>query len=346
MFLAIFFIRLALSVVFGIAGFTKLLDLRGTREAITNFGAPKRLAPTLSLLLPICELAVAIALLFNNTARPAAIAAVFVLTVFVAVIGINLGRGRNPDCHCFGQLYSRPIGWPTLVRNLLFAIGGCLTIWQTGSDTLQGPLSRVESLLTAGGFILVAALAASAVHWRQKRTHAESAKGLPVDSSAPELELDDYEGGRGSLEQFLKRGKPVLLIFTSPFCGPCVSLFEEIGRWQQAYSEEITVAVISRGTIKENFVSTARNGLQNVLLQKESEVADLFRAKVTPSALVIRRDGTIGSLLSAGTEEIRKLMGSALGRPGIAEDPNAPSSSSDAALPLDHLPSKQVRSAE
>ena len=127
-------LRIALSAVFGIAGVTKLLDQPGTREAVQNFGAPASLAPTLSIALPIVELAIAAGLLFVNTTRLSALAALLLLLLFVAAIAVNLARGHTHDCHCFGQLYSRPLGWPTLVRNLFFALMAGFVLWQAQTE--------------------------------------------------------------------------------------------------------------------------------------------------------------------------------------------------------------------
>jgi hypothetical protein len=33
------------------------------------------------------------------------------LVLFIVAIAVTLARGRKPDCHCFGQLHSKPIGW-------------------------------------------------------------------------------------------------------------------------------------------------------------------------------------------------------------------------------------------
>jgi hypothetical protein len=95
-------IRLALSAVFGIAGVTKLLDQRGTRDAVKNFGSPESIAPALAIVLPIAELAIAAGLLFNSTVVLSGIAALLVLGMFVVAISVNLAQGRTHDCHCSG----------------------------------------------------------------------------------------------------------------------------------------------------------------------------------------------------------------------------------------------------
>ena len=45
------------------------------------------------------------------------------LTLFLIAVGVAMIRGRKPDCHCFGQLHSAPVGWPTLIRNCVLAAG-------------------------------------------------------------------------------------------------------------------------------------------------------------------------------------------------------------------------------
>src|SRR6185312_7770777 len=102
-------LRLGLSAVFGVAAITKLVDPRGTGEAVKNFGSPPSIAPAVSLLLPIVELAIACGLLFATTTSVSALGALLVLALFVIAISVNLARGRVHDCHCFGQLYSRPL---------------------------------------------------------------------------------------------------------------------------------------------------------------------------------------------------------------------------------------------
>lgn len=310
-------LRLGLSAVFGVAAITKLIDQRGTREAVKNFGAPGPIAPTISLLLPIAEIAIACGLLFVISTSASALAALFVLLLFVIAISVNLARGRVHDCHCFGQLYSRPLGWPTLVRNVLFAAAAVLVLWQSRRETptsisnTLAPLTPAEWLV-AGVALLVAFTALVYVQRRQE--HAAVAtppapQGLPLETVAPPFELAAYEGGTTSLEQLLAHRKPLLLVFTNPNCSPCVALFSEIKEWQRAHSEQLTIALISFGTIKENFINVAKNGLGQVLLDEQKrEVAGKYGATLTPTAVIVNTSGKIASPLAAGADEIRALL--------------------------------------
>src|SRR5436305_14191145 len=133
--LVLLIVRLLLCVVFLIAGLAKLADLAGSRQALRDFGVPARLAMPSGLLLPLAELAVAVALVAPVSAWWAALGALALLLLFVVGIGYNLARGRTPDCHCFGQLHSAPAGWPTLTRNLILAGLAGLIVAHGGSSS-------------------------------------------------------------------------------------------------------------------------------------------------------------------------------------------------------------------
>ena len=253
----------------------------------------------MALILPFVELAIAIGLLFSQTTAISSGAGFLLLGVFIVAISVNLARGQTHDCHCFGQLYSRPLGWPTLVRNIIFALGALSAVgW---------------SLLAAAVAVLVAAF----IYLQYRHRKAEAARvgpeGLPIDTIAPDFDLPAYHGGTRSLRQLLVPGKPLLLLFTNPHCGPCVVLFKEIKEWQDAHQDRLTIALISRGTIKDNFVNVARNNLGEVLLQKEREIGEKYGGLMTPTGVVVNPDGRIASRIAGGADEIRNLLRSAVG---------------------------------
>ncbi|HEU4848459.1 MAG TPA: MauE/DoxX family redox-associated membrane protein, partial [Rubrobacteraceae bacterium] len=87
--IVILFARLLLAAVFVVAGVAKLADREGSRRAVADFGVPGALAAPLSVLLPLAELAVAVALIPTSTAIWGAVGALALLLLFVAGIGAN-----------------------------------------------------------------------------------------------------------------------------------------------------------------------------------------------------------------------------------------------------------------
>ena len=134
------------------------------------------------------------------------------------------------------------------------------------------------------------------------------AVGLPIGVAAPPFTLPTVNEDALSLHALQADGKPVVLLFSDPDCGPCNALLPEIGRWQQEMGDAMTLALISRGTADANRVKCSEHGVQHVLLQQDREVAAAYGVFGTPSAVLIRPDGTIGSALAQGSDEIRRLV--------------------------------------
>lgn len=112
--------RLALALVFVVAGVGKLADRRGVVAAAEGLGVPPTVAGPVAGLLPIVELTVAAALLWRSSAAAGAAAGLFLLALFTCLVVLNLRRDRRPPCHCFGRVGGpEPIGPGTVVRNLV-----------------------------------------------------------------------------------------------------------------------------------------------------------------------------------------------------------------------------------
>ena len=343
--IALLLVRLVLAGVFAVSGVAKLADRAGSRQAMTDFGVPQSLAAPFGVLLPLAELTVAITLLPAVTAWWGALGALALLLLFVAGIGANLARGRKPDCRCFGQLHSAPAGWSTLARNAVLAALAAFVVLR-GYGAGPGALSWLGGLSAAGllGFLfgLVVLGLLGIQGWfllhllRQNgrlmvRLQALEARlggaapapsgngsqrvaGLPVGSAAPDFGLRNLRGEEVTLDDLRAAGEPVLLLFTSPDCGPCTELLPEIGRWQEEHSEKLTISVISHLSAEENRAKVAEHGLEgSVLLQEDWEVAEPYGAEATPSAVLVRHDGTIGSPLAEGPDAVEDLVAHAVG---------------------------------
>jgi peroxiredoxin/uncharacterized membrane protein YphA (DoxX/SURF4 family) len=346
-------LRLSLSATFAVAGFTKITDPKGTRQSILDFGAPPWLARPVARLLPLVELACAIALLPAASAVWGAAGTLTLLLIFIAAIGNSLARGRRPACHCFGQLHSEPVGWTTIARNVALSAMACVVILQ--AREMPSPsyigwfagLGRFEAAVL-GFSIAIAALAAfwiwSLLHLLRQNGRlllrleavetelglrpAPPEPGLPVDTPAPPFRLPALDGSMVTLDALRQASDRILLIFTEPGCGGCDALMPDVARWQQAYADRLSVVLISRGALDANRAKAAEHQLRNFLLQAEEEASSLYRAEGTPTAVFIK-NGRIASPVASGADAIHSLVAKATVPPPLAKGELAP----DLALP-------------
>src|SRR5688572_7500701 len=120
--LALLLIRLLLFGVLAIAGIGKIFDLKGSEKAVKAFGVPDTLTKPVAILLPIAELVFAFCLLFVGLSWVGALGALLLLVIFIAGMFVQMIRGNAPDCHCFGQIHSEPVGAKSLIRNFVIAL--------------------------------------------------------------------------------------------------------------------------------------------------------------------------------------------------------------------------------
>jgi len=332
---------LVLAAVFAAAGLSKLTDRQGARRALVDFGTPQPLAAPLAVVLPIGELLVAASLVIRPTALAGSMAAVALLAIFVIAIGVNLALGRRPDCHCFGQLSSGPVGWTTLLRNMVLLSAAGFAVWGTRSDSGPTALEWLISLmaperlwvLVLVGMAMIVAPAA----WlsttllrqygrlllrvealeRQLSSGAAVPQGMLVGTPAPEFTLGDVNGRRIALADLRARELPVVLMFTDPKCGPCSHLLPDIARWQDDHARQMTIALISRRDAKANIAALQGHDIDTVLLQNDSEIAEQYHAPGTPSAVVVSPGGTIATSLAVGADAIRLLVGKLMNEPAV-----------------------------
>lgn len=115
-----------------------------------------------------------------------------------------------------------------------------------------------------------------------------------------------------------------MLVFSDPGCTPCNALLPHLGRWQREHAVRLTVALLSRGTPEENRAKSAEHGLTQVLLQRDREVQQAYQVAWTPSAVLVRSDGRIGSSLAQGAEQIAALVAQGAATPdGVVPIPLA-----------------------
>ncbi len=309
-------IRLLLAAVFATAAVAKTAGPGAM--ALSSFGIPRRLVRPLSIALPAVELAVAAALLPASTARYGALAAAGLLAAFTGAVAYQLARGRRPTCSCFGRLHSKPIGPWTLVRNLaLLGLATMAMVRDPGasavtwlSDPVFAAIGGLSTLVVAQAALLVLVLRRHGqVLARLDGVDAdEEPAGLPVGSEAPEFELTDLGGELVTLAALRAGDLPVILLFSDPACGPCTTLLPEVGRWQQRWAGELTLAVVSNASLDQNRASAAEHDLSLVLSQEKHEVSLAYGALGTPMAILVDADGRVASPVAAGEAAIAELV--------------------------------------
>jgi peroxiredoxin len=131
--------------------------------------------------------------------------------------------------------------------------------------------------------------------------------GLKAGTAAPNFCLPRLDG-RGDLTLNEMRGKQVLLVFSSPGCGPCNTLAPELEKFHRQH-RELEMVMISRGEPKENRTKVQEHGLTfPVVLQQQWEISRRYAMFATPIAYLIDEAGVISHDVAVGVEPILALL--------------------------------------
>jgi peroxiredoxin len=126
--------------------------------------------------------------------------------------------------------------------------------------------------------------------------------GLQLGSAAPSFELPDLAGRTRKLSEW--RGRRVLLIFFNPKCGFCVQMAPA---WVGLPQDRLGAAplLITTGDPLENQKFFDEYGLPGpVLLQKQMEIASIYRVSGTPVGYLVDEEGKIASEMTAGAQAL------------------------------------------
>src|SRR5262249_3125400 len=163
--------------------------------------------------------------------------------------------------------------------------------------------------------------------------------GLTPGTPAPPFRLPALDGREIGLDDF--RGKPLLLVFSDPHCGPCDVLMPRlqelvlrrdarpqranVGAARSSSKSEVRmmassswssssisdpepnlqVLVVSRGELAENQEEVARHALTfPIVLQKKWEISRLYGMFATPLGYLIDEEGISAAPVAAGPEAI------------------------------------------
>jgi peroxiredoxin len=154
--------------------------------------------------------------------------------------------------------------------------------------------------------------------------------GLKAGTPAPDFHLPRLDGG-GDLSLSQLRGRRVLLVFSSPGCGPCNLVAPELekfhhqngaqagspapggeGRGEGEPPQPLQILMISKGEPKENRAKVKEHKLTfPVVLQQQWEISRRYAMFATPVAYLIDEKGVIAHDVAVGSDAILDLLGKA-----------------------------------
>jgi putative oxidoreductase len=148
-------LSITLGIPFLVSAVSKLHHPRGFILAVLEYRVlPPRLGWFYACLLPPLEFLLALLLLTGIAVRSAAAIVLVLLLSFIVAVGINLARGRDLDCHCFGKSTKRPIGWGLLLQDaaLLGAAIALVTVTREWVGPEPWSVFRLLGLVQIGSF--------------------------------------------------------------------------------------------------------------------------------------------------------------------------------------------------
>jgi peroxiredoxin len=155
--------------------------------------------------------------------------------------------------------------------------------------------------------------------------------GLKAGTPAPDFHLPRLDGhGDLSLSDLL--GRRVLIVFSSPHCGPCNTLAPELEKFYRQHGAAARspspggegrgegelpfpgqVVMISKGEPKENRAKVKEHGLTfPIVLQQQWEISRRYAMFATPIAYLIDEHGIITHDVAVGVEPILSLLSGAV----------------------------------
>lgn len=111
-------------------------------------------------ILPIVEVASGLTFILGVWPRGVGLLSIVLLSSFLVAVAVNIARGRQLDCHCFGTQKGERLGWITVVRLLILLTFAVIIVFNRGPELFAPtpaslvPTSLLLSLLLAVGTFL------------------------------------------------------------------------------------------------------------------------------------------------------------------------------------------------
>ncbi len=142
------------------AGLEKLRNPESFAQSVNAYAVvPTRLGMPVAVAVTGAELAFGSLLLLGLGTATAALGLTATFGVFTVAIAINLLRGNDVACHCFGANSNEKISWAALARALLLSVAGAALTLLSLEPQGDLPTASLMPLITiAGSLTLVTRL--------------------------------------------------------------------------------------------------------------------------------------------------------------------------------------------
>lgn len=128
---------IVLGVIFLISSVPKLRYPKGFILTVLEYRVlPPSMGRLYGRVLPPLEFLLALLLLTGTVIYLAAILTALLLLSFMIAMSINIARGRDMDCHCFGTKVRRRTGWPLVLQDSLLMGATVVVTLLTSAHTM------------------------------------------------------------------------------------------------------------------------------------------------------------------------------------------------------------------
>lgn len=284
-------VRLLLAMVMLSSGIGKLHDLRGTRQALGDFGVPSRWVKGLGWILPWTEVALSMAIMVDGLQRLAALGMCLLFLAFTGGIANLLRQDKAPPCHCFGAIHSAPVTKVTLLRSASLALLAVAFFQAT-----PRPLTPNLWWSALVGFCFAAAAYAFRKAAVARMNEAlKRLEGLRTGQRIPAVRLSD---GRW-LEQLLNQYEKSVVVLTTDKCGSCAQLKEPLARWTRTLSGDLNIVTLIHESVNQELRT-------NEFSLNSTDFNSFLSFR--PGAFLVDNSGTILSPPVSGPLEIEALI--------------------------------------
>jgi uncharacterized membrane protein YphA (DoxX/SURF4 family) len=178
--------RMALGLMFVVAGASKAVDPWSFLSALGSYGVPSALRVPIAVALPAAELVVGVMLLAGWATRMASAVAGAMLAIFILAIGYGAWIGSLEECGCFGPFIQRSPRDAALID--LVMAGLAFAVWRASAAT-KVALQGWKAATVAGVGLM--AIAAAAINVAAGPTGL-AAVGGALDASTVDLSTGEH----------------------------------------------------------------------------------------------------------------------------------------------------------